>query len=68
MESMKTKAELLATVQSNCPSLDIPQIRDIVEEIECEGDINSTIDMQLTAKHWGLSVPEVYRLIDPITK
>ena len=65
---MKTKAELLATVQSNCPRLDIPLIRDIVEEIECEGDINSTIDMQLTAKNWGLSVSEVYRLIYPVLK
>ena len=65
---MKTKAELLATVQSNYPRLDIPQIRDIVEEIECEGDIYSRINMQATAKNWGLSVPEVYRLINPITK
>lgn len=68
MESMKTKDELLAIAQSNCPKLTLPLIRDIVEEIECEGDINSTIDMQLTAKNWGLSVSEVYYLINPVLK
>ena len=68
MESMKTKAELLATVQSNCPRLDIPQIRDIVEEIECGDDLHAKIDLQLTAENWGLSVSEVYRLINPVLK
>jgi len=70
MGSMKTKAELLATVQSNFPTLDIARIRDIVEEIEFEGggDLASRISMQKTAEGWGISVSEVYRLINPLCK
>jgi len=43
-------------------------MRDIVSEMELEdqGDIYSRINMQLTAKHWGLTVAELYYLIDPI--
>jgi len=65
---MKSKTELLAIVQSNLPKLDIPRMRDIVSEMELEdqGDIYSRINMQLTAKHWGLTVAELYYLIDPI--
>lgn len=68
MESMKTKAELLAIAQSNFPKLTLPLIRDIVEEIEMGDDLHAKIDLQLTAEGWGLSVSEVYRLINPLTK
>ena len=66
--SMKTKDELLAIAQSNCPKLTLPRIRDIVEEIEGEDDLHAKIDLQLTAENWGLSVCEVYRLINPVLK
>ena len=65
---MKTKDELLAIAQSNCPKLTLPLIRDIVEEIECGDDLHAKIDLQLTAENWGLSVSEVYRLINPVLK
>ena len=65
---MKSRTELLAIVQGKLPKLDIPRMRDIVEQMELEnqGDIYSRINMQLTAKHWGLTVAEMYYLIDPI--
>tara|TARA_R100001509_G_C4695187_1_gene158194 strand:+ start:181 stop:378 length:198 start_codon:yes stop_codon:yes gene_type:complete len=63
---MKSKTELLAIVQGNCPKLDVARMRDIVDELETEGDVYSRINMQLTAQHWGLTVSEVYYLIDPI--
>jgi len=66
--SMKTKDELLAIAQSNCPKLTLPLIRDIVEEIEMGDDLHAKIDLQLTADNWGLSVCEVYRLINPVLK
>ena len=62
---MKTKAELLATAQSNCPKLTLPLIRDIVEEIEGWPYRDTEADLQLTAENWGLSVSEVYYLISP---
>ena len=66
--SMKTKADLLATAQSNYPKLTVPLIRDIVEEIEMGDDLHAKIDLQLTAENWGLSVSEVYYLINPVLK
>ena len=63
---MKSKAELLATVQSNFPKLDVARMRDVVSELELEGDISSRLNMQETAKNWGLTLSEVYYLIDPI--
>ena len=65
---MKSKQELLAIVNRTCPKLDVARMRDIVAEMELEdqGDIYSRINMQLTAKHWGLTVAELYYLIDPI--
>jgi hypothetical protein len=65
---MKSKSELLAIVQGIRPKLDIPRMRDIVSEMELEdqGDIYSRTNMQLTAKNWGLTVAELYYLIDPI--
>ena len=65
---MKSKAELLATVQSNFPKLDVARMRDVVGELELEGDIYSRFNMQETAKNWGLTLAEVYYLIDPIRK
>ena len=62
---MKTKDELLATAQSNCPKLTLPLIRDIVEEIEGWSYRDPEADLQLTAENWGLSVSEVYYLISP---
>ena len=65
---MKSKTELLAIVQRIDPKMDVARMRDIVSEMELEdqGDIYSRINMQLTAKQWGLTVAEMYYLIDPI--
>jgi len=65
---MKNKTELLDIVQSNYPQLDIPRMRDIVSEVELEGDIYSNINMRETANNWGLTISEVYYLIDPIRR
>jgi len=65
---MKTKGELLAIVNSNYPQLDIPRMRDIVSEHELEGDIYSNINMRETANNWGLTISEIYYLIDPIRR
>ena len=65
---MKNKTELLDIVQSNYPQLDIPRMRDIVSEVELEGDIYSSINMRETAKNWGLTISEIYYLIDPIRR
>jgi len=65
---MKSKTELLAIVNSNYPKLDVARMRDIVSEVELEGDIYSSINMRETAKNWGLTISEIYYLIDPIRK
>jgi len=65
---MKNKTELLDIVQSNYPQLDIPRMRDIVSEVELEGDIYSNINMRETANNWGLTISEIYYLIDPIRR
>ena len=48
------------------PKLDVARMRDIVSELEMEGDIYSRINMQETANYWGLTIAEIYYLIDPI--
>ena len=63
---MKSKTELLAIVHRACPKLDVARMRDIVSELEMEGDIYSRINMQETANYWGLTISEIYYLIDPI--
>jgi len=63
---MKSKSELLAIVHRTCPKLDVARMRDIVSELEMEGDIYSRINMQETANYWGLTISEIYYLIDPI--
>ena len=61
---MKSKQELLAIVQRFDPKMDVPRMRDIVSELELKGEIYYRISMQNL--NWGLSIPEIYYLIDPI--
>ena len=59
---MKSKQELLSIVQRIDPKMDVPRMRDIVSELELQG-----VPVLLWARRrWGLSVPEIYYLIDPI--
>tara|TARA_R100001443_G_scaffold36450_1_gene50280 strand:- start:369 stop:560 length:192 start_codon:yes stop_codon:yes gene_type:complete len=61
---MKSKQELLSIVQRFDPKMDVARMRDIVSELELKGEIYSRISMQNL--NWGLSIPEIYYLIDPI--
>ena len=62
---MKSKQELLAIVQRIDPKMDVPRMRDIVSELELQG-VPFAEDFDAQSLNWGLSVPEIYYLIDPI--
>ena len=61
---MKSKQELLSIVQRIDPKMDVARMRDIVSEMELQGEPYFHINMRNL--NWGLSVPEIYYLIDPI--
>ena len=61
---MKSKQELLSIVQRIDPKMDVARMRDIVSEMELQGEPYFSVNMQNL--NWGLSVPEIYYLIDPI--
>jgi len=62
---MKSKSELLAIVQDTYPKLDVARMRDIVSELELQGE-PFLCDLDAQNLNWGLTIPEIYYLIDPI--
>ena len=62
---MKSKQELLSIVQRTDPKMDVPRMRDIVSELELQG-VPFAEDFDATGLDWGITVPEIYYLIDPI--
>jgi hypothetical protein len=61
---MKSKQELLSIVQRIDPKMDVARMRDIVSEMELQGEPYFRINMQNL--NWGLTTSEIYYLIDPI--
>ncbi len=62
---MKSKTELLAIVQRIDPKMDVARMRDIVSELELQG-VPFAEDFDASGLDWGLTIPEIYYLIDPI--
>jgi len=62
---MKSKTELLSIVQRFDPKMDVARMRDIVSELELQGE-PFLCDLDAQNLNWGLTIPEIYYLIDPI--
>ena len=62
---MKSKQELLSIVQRIDPKMDVARMRDIVSELEFKGE-PFLCDFDAQDLNWGLTISEIYYLIDPI--